>query len=77
MLASPAEAHARPELLSRRAGCALVGLVTLSIVVWLQWPRQHGDPLFDASVARPAYTGRHPRLLFDEAHWNVHKTGRG
>lgn len=42
-----------PTVLSQRAGCWLVGSITLAIVVWLQWPRQHGDPLFDAAVARP------------------------
>jgi hypothetical protein len=30
------------------------------------------DPEFDASVARPAYTDRHPRVLFDAAHNNYH-----
>lgn len=32
------------------------------------------DPNFDAHVARPAYSGRHPKVLFDEAHFNVHTT---
>ncbi len=31
------------------------------------------DPNFDARVARPAYAGgRRPKVLFDEAHFNVH-----
>jgi len=33
------------------------------------------DTDFDTSVARPAYTGRHPAVLFDEAHNNFHTSG--
>ncbi|HEY2156678.1 MAG TPA: hypothetical protein VGH33_13690 [Isosphaeraceae bacterium] len=36
--------------------------------------QQVADPTFDAKVARPAYTERHPRVLFDEAHHNFHTT---
>jgi|GEM_PF-394917 len=35
-------------------------------------PPQQADPNFDTSVARPAYTKKHPKVLFDEAHNNVH-----
>ncbi len=31
---------------------------------------QRADPTFDTSVAHPAYTDKHPRVLFDEAHRN-------
>jgi hypothetical protein len=31
---------------------------------------QRADPTFDVSVAHPAYTDKHPRVLFDEAHRN-------
>jgi hypothetical protein len=35
------------------------------------------DPDFDARVAKPAFVGKKPRLLFDEAHNNFHtSTGR-
>ena len=35
------------------------------------------DPDFDVSIAHPAYTDRHPTVLFDEAHDNFHtSTGR-
>src|SRR5262245_35074843 len=34
--------------------------------------QQVADPKFDASVAKPAYTDRHPKVLFDEAHYNFH-----
>jgi hypothetical protein len=33
---------------------------------------QQSDQNFDTKVARPAYTGKHPRILFDEAHHNFH-----
>jgi hypothetical protein len=35
-------------------------------------PAQQADPNFDARVSKPAYTRRHPRVLFDEGHNNVH-----
>jgi hypothetical protein len=36
--------------------------------------QQEADATFDASVAHPAYTASHPRVLFDEAHFNFHTT---
>lgn len=33
---------------------------------------QDPDPNFDARVAAPAYVPHHPRVFFDQAHWNVH-----
>jgi hypothetical protein len=39
--------------------------------------QQEADPNFDAKVARPAYRAKHPKVLFDEAHFNFHtSTGR-
>ena len=35
---------------------------------------QEADPDFNTKVARPAYTARRPRVLFDEAHNNFHTT---
>jgi hypothetical protein len=35
-------------------------------------PAQQADPNFDARVSRPAYTKKHPKVLFDEAHNNIH-----
>ena len=37
-------------------------------------PAQQADPNFDASVSNPAYTKKHPKVLFDEAHNNVHSS---
>ncbi|HKC62799.1 MAG TPA: hypothetical protein VKB86_04145 [Pyrinomonadaceae bacterium] len=34
--------------------------------------QQEADPKFDARVAHPAYTSKHPKVLFDEAHFNFH-----
>jgi hypothetical protein len=39
--------------------------------------QQGADPNFNASVAKPAYPEKHPKLLFDEAHFNVHTTKTG
>jgi hypothetical protein len=33
---------------------------------------QRNDPDFDVSVAHPAFTSKHPAVLFDEAHQNFH-----
>ena len=39
--------------------------------------QQEADPNFDAKVVRPAYLQKHPRVSFDEAHFNFHTaTGR-
>lgn len=32
------------------------------------------DPNFNAKVARPAYTEKHPKVLFDEAHFNSERS---
>ena len=37
-------------------------------------PAQQVDPNFDTRVAQPAYTRKKPRVLFDEAHNNIHTT---
>ena len=36
--------------------------------------QQVPDTSFDTRIAHPAYTTRHPRVMFDEAHHNFHKT---
>lgn len=36
--------------------------------------KQIADPDFDARVANPAFVGKHPKVLFDEAHFNRHTT---
>ena len=50
-------------------------LVLLLLGLWTEaLAQQVADPSFDARVAHPAFVRRHPRLLFDEGHHNVHKS---
>lgn len=37
--------------------------------------QQIPDPTFNASVSRPAFKKKHPKVLFDEAHHNFHTAG--
>lgn len=37
--------------------------------------QQIPDPTFDPKVERPAFTKKHPRVIFDEAHNNFHTSG--
>lgn len=50
-----------------------MALVALVMLIWLSLPEQDSDPSFDARVEHPAHTTSHPRVYFDEGHWNVHK----
>lgn len=38
-------------------------------------PRQLADSNFDTKVSRPVYATEHPKILFDEAHRNIHESG--
>jgi hypothetical protein len=58
---------------SARHTLALAGL--LLIAAGPAAAQQIPDTTFDASVRRPAFTARHPKLLFDEAHHNFHTSG--
>src|SRR2546429_9325878 len=51
----------------------LAVLVFVAVAVPLR-AQQAGDPSFDTRAAHPAFVRRHPRVLFDEAHHNVHRT---
>jgi hypothetical protein len=48
-------------------------VVALSLLFYAELPDQDPDPAFDPSVSSPAYASGGPRVLFDEAHWNIHK----
>src|SRR5262245_62096708 len=54
-----------------------LGVAVLSVAVGFRIyrdpPGQTADTKFDTKVARPAYAGEHPRVLFDEAHRNIHR----
>jgi hypothetical protein len=39
--------------------------------------RPRPDPSFDVKVSRPAHASRRPRVLFDQAHFNVHTPQKG
>lgn len=41
----------------------------------LSFGQQVSDPDFQPKVAHPAFTKTHPKVLFDEAHYNFHTAG--
>src|ERR1041384_1032458 len=49
---------------------AILSLTTTSC----ESPRQTADLNFDTNNARPAYVSEYPKVLFDEAHHNIHTT---
>lgn len=55
---------------------ALFIVVPIVVVGGMLLPRgQRADRSFDTSIARPQFAAHHPRLLIDEAHYNVHALG--
>lgn len=52
-------------------GIAIIAAVIL-FLVFSDSPRQFADENFDTKVSRPAFAGEHPKVLFDEAHRNIH-----
>jgi nitrogen fixation-related uncharacterized protein len=56
-------------------GAAIAIVVSLVIVFFFSRPQgQFADADYDTKVAQPAYTNDHPKVLFDEAHRNIHTT---
>jgi hypothetical protein len=55
-------------------GFTSVILLMLVIFVESADAQQVADPDFDAKVSSPTFTEDHPKVLFDEAHFNRHKT---
>ena len=53
----------------------LVPLLTVLLFSLPAFSQQQADVTFDASVKNPAYTTTHPKVLFDEAHFNFHTAG--
>jgi len=47
-------------------------LTVIFLTAGLVFAQQIADPSFDAKVAHPAYITEHPKVLFDEAHYNFH-----
>jgi hypothetical protein len=54
-----------------KSALSIVMIMLLSASLYSQ---QMADPDFNASVARPAYTRKHPKVVIDEAHSNFHTT---
>lgn len=46
-----------------------------SIMAFLSLGQEITDQDSDLKIARPAYTKKQPKVLFDEAHFNVHTSG--
>ncbi len=57
-----------------KAGSMLCGEGDVPPVPNVQTATQRADDSFDTSVGKPAYTSNGPKVLFDEAHKNFHKT---
>ena len=53
---------------------ATLGIVAAITLAWPSSPaaQQVADANFDTSVATPAFTRVHPKILFDEGHYNFH-----
>ena len=62
---------------SRLAALKLGIMISLiaSIMPSLSLGQEITDQDSDLKIARPAYTKKHPKVLFDEAHFNVHTSG--
>jgi hypothetical protein len=57
-----------------KAILATAASVLLVASTGITFGEQLTDPNFDAHVVHPAYSGTHPKVVFDEAHFNVHTT---
>jgi nitrogen fixation-related uncharacterized protein len=56
-------------------GVAIAIVVSVGVVLLVSKPSgQFADADYDTKVAHPAYTNDHPKVLFDEAHRNIHTT---
>lgn len=51
----------------------LLLFITVALLFACDAKRQTADLDFDTSVPEPAFSGNGPRVLFDEAHKNIHK----
>jgi len=61
---------------SLETGIGIVATLFISAVFApLLWGQQVADPAFHPKVERPMFSKLHPRLLFDEGHYNFHTAG--
>ena len=56
---------------------SLCGLLVVVVAAPRSGQQQAADPSFEARVIHPAYSTKHPRVLFDEAHNNFQTTQGG
>ena len=56
---------------------SLCGLLVVVVAAPRSGQQQAADPSFEARVIHPAYSNKHPRVLFDEAHNNFQTTQGG
>jgi hypothetical protein len=61
--------------IARPVRYALLWCALLLVTAEVTRTQPIADPNFDARVARPAFTKTHPKVLFDEAHFNFHTAG--
>src|SRR5262249_49461788 len=67
------EIYMRTDTFTRSALMALCAGLCLAPSLLLG--QQEADPNFKVTVDRPAYVKTHPKVLFDEAHFNFHTAG--
>lgn len=59
--------------MAKRILLALLVLVAIAVGWLALFPvGQRADRSYDPKVPRPAWTAQHPRVLFDDAHYNAH-----
>ena len=60
-----------------KGGIILISLIVISVALlwwYISMWVQKADPDFDATVINPTFQVEHPKVLFDEAHYNFHTT---
>lgn len=64
-------------LATLRVALSLSCIAMLLLMISCSRNQQMADPDFDTQVVRPAYVDKHPKILFDEAHKNIHVMDKG
>ena len=62
--------------LVRIVGISIVAVVALALCyLWLFPLGQRPDKSYDVAISSPTYTEKHPKVQFDEGHYNAHTSG--
>lgn len=61
--------------LARFVASLSISLLLLLLLAAASFSQQVADPNFNTRVTHPAYVKKHPKVLFDEAHFNFHTMG--